>query len=95
MNTKSESVKVTNQMIIDCAKANGFKIPDKPFTRWSVTYNITDSDITVSRAKTAPFVGNKDLGEWWVSYPGSITQFRVTDVDMKAYIRDYNINLLI
>jgi PP-loop superfamily ATP-utilizing enzyme len=95
MNTKIESIKVTNQMIIDCAKERGFKIPDKPFTRWSVTYNITDNDITVSRATTAAFIGSKDLGEWWVSYPGSITQFRVTDADMKSYIRDIIINNLI
>jgi hypothetical protein len=88
-------MKVTNQMIIDCAKERGFKIPDKPFTRWSVKYNITDNDIIVNRATTAPFVGSKDLGEWWISYPGSITQFRVTDADMKAYIRDISINNLI
>ncbi len=88
-------MKVTNQMIIDCAKERGFRIPDKPFTRWSVKYNITDNDITVSRVTTAPFVGSKDLGEWWVAYPGSITQFRVTDTDMKAYIRDISINNLI
>jgi hypothetical protein len=88
-------MEVTNQMIIDCAKTNGFKIPDKPFTRWGVTHSINDNDITVNRAKTAPFVGSKDLGEWWISYPGSITQFRVTDEDMKAYIRDLNINKLL
>lgn len=88
-------MEATNQMIIDCAKAKGFKIPDKTFTRWNVTYNITDDDITVSRAKTVAFIGGKDLGEWWVSYPGSITQFRVTDEDMKAYIRDLNINKLL
>lgn len=88
-------MKVTNQMIIDCAKTKGFKIPDKPFTVWSVTYYITDNDIIVSRATTAPFVGSKDLGEWWVSYPGSITLFRVTDEDIKAYIRDHNINKLL
>jgi hypothetical protein len=85
-------MKVTNQRIIDCAKSKGFKIPDKPFTVWSVTYCITDKDIIVNRATTAPFIGNKDLGEWWISYPGSITTFRVTDEDMKSYIRDISIN---
>ena len=49
----------------------------------------------MNRAKTAPFAGNKDLGEWWISYPGSISGFRVTDEDMKAYIRDININKII
>ncbi len=90
-------MEVTNQMIIDCAKTKGFEIPDKPFKPfpWGGTYNITDNDIIVNRATTAPFVGSKDLGEWWISYPGSITQFRVTDADMKAYIRDHNINILL
>ena len=88
-------MEVTNQMIIDCAKTKGFEIPDKPFTVLSVTYSVTDNDITVNRAKTATFAGSKDLGEWWISYPGSITQFRVTDADMKVYIRDYNINTLL
>jgi len=85
-------MKVTNQMIIDCAKLNGFKLPDKPFTAWGVQHNPTDKDIMVNRAKTVPFVGNKDLGEWWVSYPGSSLIFRVTDDDIKAYIRDITIN---
>jgi hypothetical protein len=84
-------MKITNQVIIDCAKSKGFRLPTKPITRWGFTITPTDNDITVNRAKTAPFVGNKDLGEWWISYPGSITQFRVTDDDMKVYIRDNNI----
>ena len=88
-------MKVTNQMIIDCAKLKGFKLPTKPFTVWGVTHNPNNCYITVNRAKTAPFAGNKDLGEWWISYPGSISGFRVTDEDMKAYIRDININKII
>ena len=86
-------MRITNQMIIDCAKLNGFKLPDKPFTKWGMNYNPIDVDIIVSRPKTV--AGNKDLGEWWVSYPGSISTFRVTDEDMKAYIRDININKII
>jgi len=85
-------MKVTNQMIIDCAKSKGFKLPTKPISRWGFTITPTDKDIIVTRAKTT---GNKDLGEWWVSYPGSISTFRVSDEDMKAYIRDININKII
>jgi hypothetical protein len=48
--------------------------------------NLTKDDITVWRAKTNNFAGNKDLGEWWVSYPQSLTQFRVTDEDMNNYL---------
>jgi hypothetical protein len=87
-------MKITNQMIIDCAKSKGFRLPIQ-FTMWGMKYNPTEEDITVNRARTAHFAGNKDLGEWWVSYPGSITQFRVTDADMKAYIRDINLNKIL
>jgi len=82
-------------MIIDCAKSKGFKLPTKPISRWGFTITPTDKDIIVTRAKTALFAGNKDLGEWWVSYPGSMLQHIVTDNDMKAYIRDININKII
>lgn len=86
---------MTNQMIIECAKLKGFKLPNKPFTKWGMKYDPIDAGIIVNRAKTAPFTGNKDLGEWWVSYPGAITVFIVTDEDMKAYLRDININKII
>jgi hypothetical protein len=88
-------MKVTNQMIINCAKEKGFKIPSKRINARGVTYNITDKDISVIRAKTLEFLGGRDLGEWWISDPGSITQFRVTDTDIKSYIRDNNINNLL
>lgn len=53
--------------------------------------HVTESDIKVNRARTATWVGNKDLGEWWVSCYGSNTQFRVTDNDMVVFLRDRKI----
>lgn len=57
------------------------------------------TDITVNRAKTSEysglFAGSKDLGEWWIGYPQCLTQFRVTDSDMKLFLRDKKINQII
>lgn len=85
---------MSNKDIIDRAFELGFKLPEEITikecrfkdghlpTSKNVTQKITREDITCFRAKTAPMMGSKDLGEWWVSYPTSLIQFRVTDEDM-------------
>lgn len=82
---------ITDELIIECAKSNGFIIPSEPFNYFGKIIHITESDIKVNRARTLQFIGNKDLGEWWVSYYGSFTQFRVTDNDMTVFLRDRKI----
>lgn len=79
---------ITNELIIECAKYKGFKLPNTTFNYFGKLISVTDKDISVSRAKTAPFAGSKDLGEWWVSYTGSISVTIVTDGDMKEFLRD-------
>ena len=89
-------MKVTDEMIIDCAFSKGFKLPTKTFEHFGRTYDISEKDIVIHRAKTAPIAGNRDLGEWWwLSYPGGISTFVVKDDDLKAYKRDYKIDLLL
>lgn len=88
-------MKVTDEMIIDCAFSKGFKLPTKTLLHFGRTYNITEKDIVIHRAKTAPIAGNKDLGEWWLSYPGGYSIFVVKDDDLKPYTRDYKIDLLL
>lgn len=99
---------MNDKLILECAKSLGFKPPKvvklqewdssntellpvaKTVCRW-----IKDSDIKVHRAVTAPFAGSKDLGEWWITYPTSIGAFRVTDEDLKVFVRDKKIKSLI
>ena len=88
-------MKVTDEMIIDCAFSKGFKLPTKIFEHFGRTYDISEKDIVIHRAKTAPIAGNRDLGEWWLSYPGGHSVFVVKDDDLKAYIREYKINNLL
>jgi hypothetical protein len=99
---------MNDKLILECAKSLGFKPPKiVKVQEWSkgnvelfpvaktVYRFIKDSDIEVHRAVTAPFVGSKDLGEWWITYPTSITTFRVTDEDFKVFVRDRKIKSLI
>lgn len=93
-------MKVTDEMIIECAFSKGFKLPTETFEHFGRTYDdITEKDIVIHRGKTGPISGNKDLGEWWLSYPGSHSIFVVKDDDLKAYlkayIRDYKIDNLL
>jgi len=74
-------MEISNKLIIECAKVYGFEIPN----------HLTDEDILITRARTTAFVGNKDLGEWWLSYSGCFTVFRVTDDNIKVYLRDIKI----
>lgn len=60
--------------IFECAAANGY------MGKQSVT--------TINRAFTAPFAGSKDLGEWWLTYPGSPLMHVVKDEQLKAYARE-------
>jgi hypothetical protein len=60
--------------IFECAAANGY------IGKQSVT--------TIHRAITAPFAGSKDLGEWWVTYPGSSLMHVVKDEQLKSYARE-------
>lgn len=88
-------MKVTDEMIIDCAFSKGFKLPTKTFEHFGRTYDINEKDIVIHRGKTFPISGNKDLGEWWLAYPGGNSIFVVKDDDLKAYIRDYKIDTLL
>jgi len=97
-------MKVTNDIIIKCAKEKGFKLPKTiklPKTQLEygklpiqkmVRVKLTENDIEVIRARTS---GNKDLGEWWVGYTKCLVTFRVTDLEIKSFIRNKNINDLI
>ena len=62
-----------------------------PVAKW-VWRELKPSDIKVSRAKTTQ---GKDLGEYWVSYAQSLTTFRVTDEDLKSFIRDKKIKSIL
>ena len=91
--------------IIECAKSLGFTPPKKvkiqewthydqdmfPVAKW-VWRELKPSDIKVNRATT--FQGN-DLGEYWISYPQSLTTFRVTDEELKSFIRDKKIKSIL
>lgn len=101
-------MEITNDLIIECAYSLGFDPPKRiKVQEWNksdpnlfpvakmVWRQLEPSQITVNRAKTAPFVGSKDLGEWWIGYPQCLTQFRVTDSDMKVFLRDKKINQII
>lgn len=77
------------ELIIRVAKSKGFKLP--PWScvsyRTSTSHNatskkvlLTEKDIRVHRPKT--IFGN-DLGEYWVDYPHSLTQFVVKDEDLR------------
>lgn len=72
----------SDELIIKCAKLNGWK-------------PALFGKISVHRAVTAPFVGNKDLGEWWIYQEGVTLVRRVTDEDMLVFMRDRNIKKLI
>ena len=92
-------------MIIEYAKSLGFSPPKKvklqewthyaqdrfPVEKW-VWRELKPSDIKVSRANTTQ---GKDLGEYWVSYAQSLTTFRVTDEDLKSFIRDKKIKSIL
>lgn len=85
-------MKVTDEMIIDCAFSKGFKLPTKTFEHFGRTYDINEKDIVIHRGQA---VLKEDLGEWWLAYPGGNSIFVVKDDDLKAYIRDYKIDTLL
>lgn len=97
---------IDNKDIIECAKSLGFNPPKRvKIQKWessnenlfpvakSVWYYLKPSDIKVSRATTT--FTSEDLGEWWISYPQSLTFFRVTDEDFKVFIRDSKIKSIL
>jgi hypothetical protein len=101
-------MEITNDIIIECAYSLGFDPPKRiKVQEWNksdpnlfpvakmVWRQLEPSQITVNRSKTVPFAGSKDLGEWWIGYPQCLTQFRVTDSDMKVFLRDKKINQII
>jgi hypothetical protein len=65
-------------LVIKCAMNNG----------WSPVKN---KNITVHRATT---IFGSDMGEWWIHQPEVLSIRRVTDIELKAYMRDVNINKL-
>ena len=66
---------ISNDLIIKCAISNG----------WSPVVN---KDISVYRAKT---IYDTDLGEWWLQQSEIKSVRRVTDIELKAYLRDMNL----
>lgn len=72
----------SDDLIIKCAKAEGWR-------------PAIFGKVSVCRAKTAIFAGNKDLGEWWIYQEGVTLVRRVTDEDMLVFMRDRNIKKLI
>jgi hypothetical protein len=65
-------------LVIKCAINSG----------WSP---VRDKNITVHRATT---IFGSDMGEWWLHQPEVLSIRRVTDIELKAYMRDVNINKL-
>ena len=59
-------------LIIECAILNG----------WTP---VSNKDITIHRAKS---IHGKDLGEWWIHQSEVTFVRRVTDDELKSYIRD-------
>ena len=70
---------ISNDLIIKCAISNG----------WSPVVN---KDISVYRAKT---MYDTDLGEWWLQQSEITSVRRVTDIELKTYLRDYKINKIL
>jgi hypothetical protein len=68
-------VKINNDLIIKCAISNG----------WNPVVN---KDISVYRAKT---MYDTDLGEWWLQQSEITSVRRVTDIELKTYLRDINL----
>ena len=66
-------------LIIECAISNG----------WSPVVN---KDISVYRAKT---IFDTDLGEWWLQQSEIRSVRRVTDDELKSYLRDIKINKIL
>jgi hypothetical protein len=66
---------ISNDLIIKCAISNG----------WSPVVN---KDISVYRAKT---IYDTDLGEWWLQQSEIKSVRRVTDIELKSYLRDMNL----
>ena len=66
---------INNNLIIECAISNGW-IP------------VLNKSISVHRAKT---IFDTDLGEWWLQQSEITSVRRVTDVELKTYLRDINL----
>ena len=66
-------------LIIECAILNGW-IP------------VTNKDISIHRAKN---IYGGDLGEWWLQQAGIRSVRRVTDDELKSYLRDIKINKIL
>ena len=68
-------MKINNDLIIKCAISNGWK-------------PVLNKDISVYRAKT---MYDTDLGEWWLQQSEITSVRRVTDIELKSYLRDMNL----
>lgn len=66
-------------LIIECAILSGW-VP------------VRDINIIIHRAKT---IYGKDLGEWWLQQPEVKSIRRVTDDELKSYLRDNKINKIL
>lgn len=65
---------ITNDDILEYAVANGFNFPTE--------------NALVHRGVTAPLAGSKDLGEWWISCPGTPQIFVVKDEALQRHLRE-------
>jgi len=70
---------IDDELIIKCAISSG----------WNPVVN---KGISVYRAKT---IYDTDLGEWWLQQSEITSVRRVTDIEIKAYLRDINLEQLL
>jgi hypothetical protein len=69
---------IDKDLIIKCAILNGWK-------------PVSNKDISIHRAKT---IYGTDLGEWWLQQAEIKSVRRVTDIELKSYLRDSKLNEL-
>ena len=94
---------MNRDLILECAKKNGLKIPKKikvqktvceagklPHNIW-IWEELKDSDIKIFRATT---IFGDDLGEWWISYDSPLT-WTVKDKEYKKFTREQKLKRIL